>query len=71
METLQTFLLVSVLIILLIRWIYIRNRLYAIESRIFSLERGAPLAAPRPLSEPRRVIPSPAPRPRIPCSRPS
>lgn len=58
MEDFRTFLLVCILVTLLVRWIYIRNRLYAIESRIHLLERAAPVAAtppsPRAVGTPRQ-----------------
>ena len=55
----DTFLMVSILAVLLIRWVYIRNRLHAIESRIFLLERATPVAATPPGSprqEPQRPL---------------
>jgi len=52
----ESFLIVCLLVVLVIRWVYLRNRLYEIESRIGILER---LPVP-PAAQP-ALPPQPAP----------
>jgi uncharacterized membrane protein len=69
----EAFLFTCMLVVLVIRWIYLRNRLDAMENRLFVLERAsvnwAPAAAPVP-----RPAPMPTPPPVVverPVERPA
>lgn len=59
----ESFLFVCILVVLVIRWIYLRNRLDALENRLFLLERAAERAPVLPVVLPPTPRPSPAPPP--------
>jgi len=64
----EAFLLLCILVVLVIRWIYLRNRLDALENRLFVLERASVSRAPAsqfavaPILHP-EPAPAPAPAP--------
>jgi uncharacterized membrane protein len=67
----ESFLIVCLLVVLVIRWVYLRNRLYEIESRIGTLERLSVPPAAQPSLPPQPALPpqftpppQPAPPPR-------
>src|ERR1019366_407689 len=60
----EAFLLLCILVVLVIRWIYLRNRLDALEDRLFVLERASVSRAPAgPLVIVPTQPPAPAPPP--------
>ncbi len=61
----ESFLFVCILLVLVICWISLRNRLDALENRLFLLERAADRAPVFPLAAPPIPRPSPAPPPPI------
>ena len=71
----DSFLIVCLLVVLAIRWIYLRNRLYEIESRIGTLERlsvppAAQPALPPQFTPPPQPAPPPRPQPLPPVAQP-
>ena len=62
----ESFLIVCLLVVLVIRWVYLRNRLYEIESRIGTLERLSVPPAAQPSLPPQPALPpqfTPSPQP--------
>ena len=77
----ESFLIVCLIVVLVIRWVYLRNRLYEIESRIGTLERlpvppaTQPSLPPQPALPPQFVpppqpVPPPRPQPPPPVAQP-
>ena len=62
----ESFIIVCLLVVLVIRWVYLRNRLYEIESRIGTLERLSVPPAAQPSLPPQPALPpqfTPSPQP--------
>ncbi len=55
----ESFLFVCILVVLVIRWIYLRNRLDALENRLFLLERAADRAPAQHVAAPPPIVQRP------------
>src|ERR1035441_7298205 len=70
----EAFLLACLLVVLVVRWIYLRNRLDELENRLFGLESSVAAADRRafaaPVAAPPTPVPPPMPPPPMPLPRP-